>query len=299
MSRRWDIYREIQSLDPARDHQRVMHLVAGWEFPWEVERSLEIALHRTFCVPAISELLDRVGEFAHRAQRRHDDTGLLLTEPIQHGYDSERGRAAIARINRIHSRFSIANEDYLFVLSTFHFEPVRWIARFGWRPLCPIEVESSFRFWREVGRRMGIRDLPESNAAFAAFVRDYERRRFAYADANRRLGAAAQKLLASWVPRPLGRVVRAVLPALLERPVREALGMPRPSPLVRDLVAGALDARAALVRRMPPRRAAWFLTAGPIPTYPHGYEIARLGPPDLEPDRPAPFPAAQAPNCSK
>ena len=37
-------------------------------------------------------------------------------------------------MNRIHGRFEISNEDFVYVLSSFVFEPIRWNARFGWRP---------------------------------------------------------------------------------------------------------------------------------------------------------------------
>jgi hypothetical protein len=33
MSRRFDILREIEALDPERDHQRIVHLSFGYEFP--------------------------------------------------------------------------------------------------------------------------------------------------------------------------------------------------------------------------------------------------------------------------
>jgi hypothetical protein len=96
--------------------------MTGYEFPWDTTRSLEIALMRTFCVPSISALLDKTGEFKHRPQRRYDDTGLLTTEIMKWGYDSERGIEAIGRMNAIHGRFKISNEDFLYVLSTFiHF----------------------------------------------------------------------------------------------------------------------------------------------------------------------------------
>lgn len=282
MRGRWDIYHQIQALDAERDHQRIMHLFAGWEFPWDVARALEIALHRTFCVPSISTLLDRMGEFAHRAQRRYDDTGLLLTEITQHGYDSERGRAAIERMNKIHGRFRIANDDYLYVLSTFHFEPVTWIDRFGWRKTTPIEVRASFLFWREIGRRMGIQDLPDSNVEFAAFVREYERTRFRYSDANHRLGESARDLLLSWFPRALRPLARLGVHALIEPPVLAAMGFPRPSPVLRDAVAGILHVRARFLRWAPPRRTHGFVTEAPLRSYPDGYEIARLGPPGMK-----------------
>jgi hypothetical protein len=63
-------------------------------------------------------------------------------------------------MNQLQGRFRIANGDFLYVLSTFVFEPIRWNRRFGWRPMCEQERLGLFYFWREVGRRMGIKDLP-------------------------------------------------------------------------------------------------------------------------------------------
>lgn len=54
-------------------------------------------LFRTFGVPSISALLHRTEEFERRAQKRYDDTDIIVSEMMEHGYDSERGRAALAK----------------------------------------------------------------------------------------------------------------------------------------------------------------------------------------------------------
>ena len=101
----------IRQLDPERDHLEIVYLDTFHEFPWDTTRSLEFALFRTFAVPSIGGLLDRTGEFAQRPQKRYDDTDLILSEILEHGYDSERGRAALRRMNRLHGRFDISNQD--------------------------------------------------------------------------------------------------------------------------------------------------------------------------------------------
>ena len=78
-------------------------------------------------------MLDRTGEFAQRSQKRYDDTDIIVSELLEWGYDSERGKRALRRLNQLHGRFTIANEDFLYVLSTFIFEPIRWNEQFGWR----------------------------------------------------------------------------------------------------------------------------------------------------------------------
>src|SRR5205085_10302803 len=109
---------QIRALDPVKDHQRIVFLNTCYEFPFDTTRALEFALFRTFCVPSISTLLDQTGELVYRAQKRYDDTDLIVSELMEWGYDSERGKAALRRMNQLHSRFAIGNDDFLYVLST-------------------------------------------------------------------------------------------------------------------------------------------------------------------------------------
>lgn len=247
---------QIRGLDPQADHQRIVYLMSCFEFPFDMTRSLEFALFRTFSVPRIGALLDRTGEFRRRAQKRYDDTDLIVSELTEWGYDSERGKRALRRMNQLHGRFTIANEDFLYVLSTFAFEPIRWITRFGWRPLCDQERLGLFYFWREVGRRMNIRDLPAAYDDFERFNIAYEKAHVAYTEAGQRVGAATRDMFLSWFPRPLHPLVRPAMYALMDEPVLLAFGFPRPRPLTRRLVTGALKVRARVLRCLPPPAAA-------------------------------------------
>lgn len=271
--------REIESLDPVRDHLRIVFLSCRQDFPWDTTRALELALFRTFAIPSISALLDRTKEFEHRAQKRYDDTDIIVSEMMEHGYDSERGRAALKRMNALHGRFQIANEDFLYVLSTFIFEPIRWNARFGWRLMTEKERIALFHFWREVGRRMNIRDIPEDMAALEKFSSSYERERFRFTETNRRVGSATRELFASWFPSPLAPLVRRGIHAFLDDPLREAFGFPKPSPLLRWLVGTSLKLRGKLLRFLPRRRRPVLRTEMKQRTYPCGYQIEKLGPP--------------------
>jgi hypothetical protein len=269
----------IRHMDPARDHQEIVALCACYEFPFDTTRSLEFALFRSYGVPRISALLDATGEFRLRPQKRYDDTDLIVSELMEWGYDSERGRAALRRLNRIHGRHAIENADLLYVLSTFVFEPIRWNERFGWRPLTAAEREAQFLFWREVGRRMGIRDLPPDADAFERFNREYEIRHHRFAAANHRVALATVGLFAAWFPRPLAPLVDACIRALLDDRLLDAVGLRRPSRLVRWAVPAALRARARVLRLLPPRRRPRLRTRMRRRTYPRGYAIADIGPP--------------------
>lgn len=283
---RYAILEAIKRLNPEKDHQRIIFLSTCYDFPFDTTRALEFALFRTFCVPRISTLLDRTGEFSRRPQKRYDDTDIIVSELLESGYDSERGKRALRRLNQLHGRFNIANEDFLYVLSTFIFEPIRWNERFGWRLLCEQERLGYFYFWREVGRRMNIRDLPADYDAFERFNKDYETQCYRFTETNRRVGEATRELFVSWFPRFLSPVVRSAIHALLDDRLITAFGFPRPSPLVRRLVSGALRLRAKWVRLLPPQKKPRLRTEMPRPTYPDGYVIEQLGPPGTDFDVP-------------
>jgi hypothetical protein len=282
--RRPTILQRIEALDPVADHERVVLLSKCHEFPVDTTRALEFALFRTYCVPSISGLLDRTGEFANRPRKRYDDTDIIVSELMEWGYSSDRGRAALRRMNQIHGRFSIANDDYLYVLSTFVFEPIRWIDRFGWRRLCEVERLAMFQFWREVGRRMNIKDIPENLSAFEQLNENYERTHFRYADSNRRVGEATRELFLEGIPRPFRPIARRVIHAMMDDPLIEAFGFPRPSAAERLIVRGALRLRAGVSRWLPRRRGPVLRTAMARPSYPQGYRIEEIGPPSERPE---------------
>lgn len=270
---------EIRRLDPERDHQRIVYLDACFEFPWDTTRSLELALFRTFAVPSIARLLDSTGEFVQRAQKRYDDTDLLISSFAEAGYASEAGRRAIRRMNRLHGRFEIANEDFLYVLSSMVLEPIRWNARFGRRPLLDVEREATFLFWREVGRLMAIRELPATLAELERFNADFERERFAYTEEGRRVADGTMAMFVAWFPGLPYRIGRRALCAVLDDPLLDALGYPRPSAALRRAAASALRARARASTVLGARRRPRLRTALRRRSYRDGYTIEALGPP--------------------
>jgi hypothetical protein len=268
-------------LDPERDHQRIVYLNSSYEFPFDTTRALEFAIYRTLAVPSISALLAHTGEFLQRPQKRYDDTDLIISEIYENGYDSERGKAALRRMNRLHGRFAISNADYLYVLSTFVFEPIRWMDRFGWRAMVPQEKLGLFYFWRAIGRRMNIKDIPTDYNAFEHYNREYEQTHFRYTPANKRLAATLRDTYLGWyAPRPLWPLARPFIYALMDEPLLEAFGFPKPAPALRGLVETAVRSRARLMRGLPERRTPRRRTQGGIHhrTYPHGYRIEELGP---------------------
>jgi ER-bound oxygenase mpaB/B'/Rubber oxygenase, catalytic domain len=279
--------REIRRLDPVADHSRIVYLDTCFEFPWDTTRSLELALFRTFAVPSIAAVLDESGEFGRAPQKRYDDTDLILSTIVEAGYESEEGKRAIRRLNRIHARFEISNDDYLYVLSSFVFEPIRWNARFGWRPLDETEKLATFEFWREVGRRMAIKGIPESSAELEARNEEYERRHFRRTEQSERVGRATRDMFLAWFPWLPRRLGAQAIYALMDDRLLDAFGFPRPPQALRAVVETSLRARGRLVAFLPPRRRPRLRTRRKTRTYGREWQLEALGPELEAPDHSA------------
>ena len=275
---RAELAREVAALDPEQDFERIALFLYAYEFAWDLQRSLEFALFRTYAVPSISGLLAKTGEFERRPRKRYDDTELILAEILEHGLDSPRARKAIGRMNAMHGRFRIANDDLLYVLSTFVCEPIRWLERFGRRPMTEREQQAWFLYYCGLGARMGIESIPDRLDAMMRWNRDYEAVNFRFSDSNKRIGEATSNLLLGfYAPRWLFWAGRPVIRALLDPPLLDSMGFAPAQKWLKGLVMRSLRLRARLLQRLPLRRKPRLLTKVSRPTYPEGYRIEELG----------------------
>ncbi|KAG7441640.1 uncharacterized protein BT62DRAFT_1011446 [Guyanagaster necrorhizus] len=94
------------------------------------------------------------------AQSALQGTALLISTfiscPLEHSPTTAestpclgpRGNIALARVNWLHRRYNISNDDVLYTLALFILEPM-------WRPYSPEEAN-------DVGRHMNIKEIPET-----------------------------------------------------------------------------------------------------------------------------------------
>lgn len=270
----------IESLDPVADFREVYRISAGHEFPWDYTQALSFALFRTYAVPSIGRLLYETGEFTTRTQKRYDDTSLILDAIAEHGIDSPQGRVAVRRMNQMHGAYGISNDDLRYVLSTFVVVPIRWIDDMGWRRLSEHERVAACHYYRDLGRHMGIRDIPETHREFATLMDDYERAHFAYDPGSRAVADATVELFTTFPPNhhAPAAAVRRFSYGLMDDALRAAFRYPRIPAWEQRLARGAVRARSAVVRRMPPRTEPMLARMQPtIRSYPDGYDVAELG----------------------
>ncbi|NBM19633.1 oxygenase MpaB family protein [Streptomyces sp. GC420] len=290
---RYSRLHRIRQMDPQKDYERIFWWITQYEFPWDYLQGVSIAFLRDYGVPRISRLLDRTQEFERAGQKRYDDTVLIAYEMVREGMDSDHGRATARHLNRIHGRYRIPNEDYLYVLATTVVGPKRWIDRYGWRRLSWQETESLALVGRRMGEMMGITGLPTDYAGFEHLHDAYEEEMFAYDPANRRVAAATMRVVTDWYPQALRPVVARASLAVLDEPLLKALGFAPQPRWVRTTAHRALRARAVLVRRLPPRPGWWPHRPRPR-SYPFGWTLDDLGPHWAQSRQLAPLPEADA-----
>lgn len=276
--KRFERLEQIRRMDPYENASEIYRLSAAYEFPWDFTRALELALYRTYAVPAIGGLLAETAELTDRAQKRYDDTSLLLDAIVEHGFGSDQGRTAIRRINQMHGSYDIGNDDMRYVLCTFVVMPRRWIDAYAWRRMSRHEIVASAVHYRTLGRHMGIQGIPATYEEFEACLDAYEEEHFAWDEGARRVSDATLDLMASWYPRPLAPLLRASTLALLDESLLRAFRYPSPGPATRAWVRRAVRMRGRAVRLLPPRRAPHFARQNwEIKGYPNGYRLDELG----------------------
>jgi hypothetical protein len=275
--RRYDHLAEIRTLDPYddADRDRIVTLTARHDLPWDFDQGTAIAFLRDYGVPSIARLLDRTRQFEDDGIKRYDDTLFFQEEAVAEGVDSPRAKQAVDRLNRIHGHYNIPNDEFQYVLATTLVGPVRWISRYGWRDLDPVELVAITRFTTRFGELMGITGLPETYDGYLELLTSYERERFVFDPANNRVTEATIRIGRATAPWFLRPGFRRVSIALMDEPLRRALGMEaQPRWLVAAVDLG-LRLRARILRFAPPRATPYERFH---PTYPNGYEVSRIGP---------------------
>lgn len=267
LARAEDIYRRVALYDLVRD----------------IRVGLNLAFYRTFAVPRIAELLAHTGEFEADPYKRSMDTGLFMYELIEAGYDSERSRQVVRALNTMHRRWTIEDEDYRYVLTTFIVVPSRWLDRYGPRSLTREEKAATTTFYRELGRRMDIPELPATYVDAEEFFDRYEASNIGYSHAGQALMNATDNVMAEQLPAPLRRSAPFLTRLILDDYVARAVGL-KPAPRVGTFAMHSVGpVRRQLLRFHRVRTTSWFESGRKVSgVYPDGYVFEDLGPQNRE-----------------
>jgi hypothetical protein len=255
-ARRW-IDHEVARLDPDKDYARIVDLVINWR------DSDPLFVHLLYCFSFIRQVADPdmaaivnrggKGKLVTASARRANDTLHHFGLWWQHGLNSQITRDSVARMNAMHGRFPITNEQFLYTLATVVLiaDDIRRLV--GLPPRPAREMAALVRFWQEAAGAMGLRDIPEDHAAFVRFRDSYESRHFRPSPEGQ---ACAEALVDDFATRwfadnpARGRTLAL---ALFDDRLKAVFRFDYPGPVKTRLVRGALYLKgvAARYRRQP------------------------------------------------
>lgn len=176
------------SLDYKTAHQ-IMKRVILYETPFMFVFGTQWALLKTYTVAPGTGLLVQTRQLTSGSTvgKRAEDTGVILTEFLVGSMDSDRGSKALAKMNWIHRRYGnkIKQPELLHTLAMFVLEPIRWLKEREWRPLTGLEKVAIFRYWKEIGNRMGITDIPDTLEELEIWTVEYEKTNVYFTKNNR------------------------------------------------------------------------------------------------------------------
>ena len=253
--RRW-ARTEMAGLDAETDAERITHLSAEVRYgdPAVAAALYTVAFCRQMAVPSIAEVVHRGGRgpIMRDTRKRNDDTLTFFGEFMRDGHSSERGKAAIARLNEIHAPFPITNDQSLYTLASLALEADRIPALLGIDLMTDKEKQANFRFWTGVGTAMGITDIPDSYDELLAWTLAYEKAEFAHTQGGSAVARAMIDDFGSrWLPRRLQFLARSFVLAMCDDELLDTHRIRRPARSTR--LAASIGLRAyALGRRILP-----------------------------------------------
>lgn len=239
------VRRRIEALDPDTDAEEMARLTFEVLHgdPPAVHAGYLLGFCRQMAVPHIAEVVYQGGggKNLRDVGRRTEDTLALFGAFLHHGHSSPEGRAAIARMERVHARFAITEEQKLYTLATLVFEAERIGRHLGVEVLSPAQREASWRFWRGVAAQMPLAGLPASGEELLGWMVDYERREWRHSEAGRAVVECFFKDWSErWFPGATRRLSRRILLALMEPGLRAALRLPEPGVWVERAVRAGM-----------------------------------------------------------
>ncbi|KAH8719492.1 hypothetical protein GQ44DRAFT_741840 [Phaeosphaeriaceae sp. PMI808] len=189
-----------------RDAQSIIAKMGLYECPWTFLAGKDFAFLRAFAIPGISKVSVGAREMVDRVGKRYADTTVLVGEFLIHSHYGSK----------------IKMDQMVYTLCLLTCEALQWIDRYDWRKTVPLEKHASWVFWYEVGRRMGLENVPQSFEACAAFIEEFEALNMAPSEDNALIAKGVFSLYASTIPAFVAPIVRPILVAFMDSHLSEA-----------------------------------------------------------------------------
>jgi hypothetical protein len=235
-----------------KEAQQISKLSSLHDMPYMTRMSGIYALIKTYGIASGTPLLIKTRQLStsERVSKRIEDTGLAFTEVIMGDMDGERSMRALAKVNWLHARYKnvISNEEMLHTLSITGFEGMRFIDLYEWRKLTDLERVALYVLWREIGLRMGVRDIPPNLEVFQEWTLNFEKDNMYYTDTNKVLADTALGLILRDAPKWQHGFLKNVSSVFMEEKSLRAIGWDDPPRWVTIFVLSFLRIRAFAIK---------------------------------------------------
>jgi hypothetical protein len=239
------------SLDYKTAHQIIKRVIL-YETPFMYAFGTQWALLKTYTVATGTKLLVQTGQLTSDSTvgKRAEDTGVILVEFLVGSMDSDRGSRALAKMNWMHRRYGskIKQPELLHTLAMFVLEPIRWLNEREWRPLTEIEKVAIFIYWKEIGNRMGIKDIPDTLEELEIWTAEYTKKNVYFTKYNKMCAESTMRLFLRNVPLFMRGFAQHAAVSLFEEQSRLALGYEKPPRWIAKLVATTFQIRRFIIR---------------------------------------------------
>jgi len=78
--------------------------------------------------------------------------------------------------------------------------PIHWVDTYGWRKTTYNERQALFYFFKTVGERMNIQNIPGSLNDLQTFAAGYEKNNVVLTETNHAVGNATINIVKGWMP---------------------------------------------------------------------------------------------------
>jgi len=241
-----------EALDPVADADQLHHIVTS-AFRFEARTLETLAINRVAQSPTIGTFFRSTKEAEKNAVMRFFDTYALYGNVFEWGVDSFRGRGAIERMNQIHGRYYIPNDQIKFVLLQGAFTWLDGADRIGHRRVSDLERRGMLASWVRMGRAMNIQDLTENYDEMYAWYR-------AVCEATAKQKAYKRTTFetiigASLVGQDpaLAKALQAAAHVAMDDTYRSAVGYPEPSNEQKQAVRAVFFTVGSFIEQLPYR----------------------------------------------
>lgn len=264
------VRREIARLNPEVDYERIMYLIAEWEYN-EFSVNLGYAVqfqHVMIPVPG-SDVLTGTGKVINRRQTRFFDSTEFAAGFMLKGPSHPDTKKATERLNAIHAgvakKFPASFEktdDWIYTFSFLVCQNDRMRDLVGAPRQTRARQVAQHHFWRDIAAQMHgpnggsfAEDFPATYEDAEDFLNEFEARDWAPTPKGRIVSdAIIQQFNEKYLPRPLYPVGKAIVLAFVNERVRQRHQIPPVNPVLMALVRGTFRVVFTLQDRMPERK---------------------------------------------